>query len=571
MNGEFGNISFKKLLALLSTGVTLLTMPACTMKKETKEDIIDNIGVEYQIESETLNVVEKTNIKDFYMNEEELFDNYGNRIAKEDAIYDINDNLVQIVYHTGLISESWYKQFEYNEEGSLVDISFYDMDDNLIEVDKENNFIYLDGKISEVKLINEDGKILDSTKILYQDDKLIGVSSNYNNPFNYKEHNFNKEFVYKENGELNKIISYVNDEMSSYIDKASTYGEDGQTIMSMYINNNSQKFKEIRYNNGVIQEILTTQYPNVFDGLKEPLTTIQTKYNEQGVRTEQITKVYSGDNTVIEHDINEYDENDNCIKSTWFGADDEVIYSVEYDYNDKNQVSNERYVSADKKKETTYDYDEKGRNIFEVVKNYDNETKNSITTTSYKYDEEDRVLESKKITKDSNGDISFYSYQVKTYEIIDGILNKKTVEYDMDGNKKSEGISTIGDSSESFKDTIYDFEGNIRSIREINLTYSDNGLITSKQDKHQGDGYYINNVTVYTYEEGYIQTNITTYEYDINDNIINTRVDNYNKYHERISSLVYDADNNLISEINYDQSGNAITSEETNELTFTLK
>lgn len=564
MNGKFGDVSFKKILALLSTGVTLLTLPACTMKKESKENIIDNIN----ITEELVNEEQLVNIDDTYESEIKAYDEYGNTVGREIATFDINDRVTKVSYNTGWAPKSWSKEFTYDETGFVTDVSFYDSDGNLISVDKESNYIYENDRLVEVNYINDDGKILDNTKITYNDNKIINIKSDYNNPYYNKQHTFDKEFCYDEAG-LNKINNKLNGEISTYIDKVNTYNEDGQIMQSTYSNENNRNLMEVNYNvDGYVDSVVTlakdkrikTSSENDIEGISNVKDNIlQTKYDSKGNKLLQTAKYYYKDNKLAHEAISKFDDKGNIIKVTYLDSNENVTSITENKYNLDNQLESERSFYSVNGVETlkTYSYDDKGRKIFKVIKDLEDGVLGRIVTESKVYDENDRVIEQKYIQKNSDNEITDYNHNTREYEELNGAKKEIIKRYDLDGNLRIEEFDTSIDNKEIDETIAYDPDGKVVSHKYNENTYSDNGMLISRleQDFFKPE---LSRLTITTYENGYIETGYTIYKMDEENNLKKFFERTYYKSGEEKSCAEYIGENQLVSYKEFDLEGNVI-------------
>lgn len=252
------------------------------------------------------------------------------------------------------------------------------------------------------------------------------------------------------------------------------------------------------------------------------------------VRTKLTESTYDDSGECVSRRVEEYDKNGNEIRTVYYGAGDEVSGVCEYQYDEKGNRTEYKYIAYDSLGDIdtfsheTWAYDENGRETEYISYGEDGEAERK---TKSEYDAGGNQI--KHIEYDGNDKIAEWTER----------------EYDAAGNEiKFERYNERGNA---IRTGVRDYDGNGNQIRYT--LYDDSGYVIIKEEyQYDKDGNEVEHVDYY--DERTIKYRIKT-EYDENGNEVK-----YISYHEDgtvslWNEYEYNKDGNVIQYTSYDSEG----------------
>lgn len=235
------------------------------------------------------------------------------------------------------------------------------------------------------------------------------------------------EEVYYQSGSVDQKLNYKYDNNENKVEYINYKGSENKLLYKQNISYDSKmrKVKEIRFN-GAEEVVIKYDYNN--DRLN-----LITKYDSTGFPIQKRNFVYTGNicnvNITDEYGekigkiVNEYDNNDNIIKTTEYDKSGKI--KEKYDYTFSNNLLQEKtkYAVGNFIYTENYKYDSKG-NLIEIIKEQPKGKK--IVSNKYKYDSRGNLIEEEWYDNNPNENSK------KTYYYNDkGILEKVEVYYSL--------------------------------------------------------------------------------------------------------------------------------------------
>lgn len=319
------------------------------------------------------------------------------------------------------------------------------------------------------------------------------------------------------------------------LEKISCYDEDGniisESITDIEYDENGNKIKETTYENGEISFI--SEFATTDDG-----------------KTYQ--KSFTSFMSDGEKSVYEYDENEFITAIKTVNAEDTVVYEEIYEYKtDKNGNQYNSVITQNNFELGTvsvFEMSENGDMIMSVEKDLDG---NIIYEDRYdrEYDENgNKVCEKHYIDGKLVHEVIEYIYS----EDGNWGFPKKEIEYTEDGLTK---IFDYNDHGELILEKDYDENGNVIYYFVGEYEYNEDGIMLSK--KTYKNGSLSTEEYFKTTEDGWTYTESETVYYPELGNAFKSI---YNEFGDQIGRIIYDADDNIVSEfvfeIEYDENGN---------------
>lgn len=456
------------------------------------------------------------------------YDGFG-RVVK---LINPDTTYIQTKYYDGqnkkieINEEQSEHTYYYNISGNLVSESTFDginSHDSFYEYDYIGNLIYKkDGSGNEANYIYDElNRLVEvinplKEKVFYEYDNLDNMIKIIQQEYD-SNGQLNKEIVTeKQYDELGRIIKAVDPLNKTEFYKYDISGnleyktdKNGQTVNYLYDNRNRIINRNGKDKNGVIDDVTTYDYSNLYD-----LNTINVTHNEKLTTYEYYSngllkkEEIKPDNIITSY---EYDYNGNRSKMT-----DAFGLTVEYQYDSRNRLD---IMVINSQKTFNYDYFDDGMissiqyptssiitnftyNDINRLTQLNNINNNNYDSYSYEYD-----LNNNLKSTTNNGITTNYSFdQLDRLTIVDQLNNNRKTNYSYDarGNKtKIEGyiplsyINTTRDIKRNFN---YNTLGQLTKFTAQNDTYNvfykynQDGLRTQKATPDDVTNYYYDNL-----------------------------------------------------------------------------
>ena len=506
------------------------------------------IGYEYNNNNDLI-----AGYSDSGIDKRHYYDSFGNEIKTVICSHNKDDLNISGNYNIRLYG--YEKYLSYNPETKKIIIKDYECNKNVFKISKENQY-----KISPIIIDNYFINTINNELYLAKTPFEFDLELNNDHSFKFKC-NINSNDKYVRVDDDNNVILTENEKEASrfYLEDINNekvikseikYSEDGKEIIA-YVDALGNKIlfdydeetgmkKSVIKNNQItsykyndnykVSEIELNNRKIVFEynekNLISNIITNNTKYHFDYDEFFRKNKIFINDQLFLEH---EYSVNNGNLNKTTY-SNGKVI---EYEYDDFDRITRIIFEDYDQK----YYYNNKGK-IGRIEK--------GNTIYNYQYDFYDRVVRNS-IKEDG---------QVKDFRITSkydnaGNLTKKNYSFenknrDIIYNHNSHNIIESIDFGDFQENNIYDYLGRLTKKTINDITYEYSYLSSGNNTSMFVKNYLIN-------EEKY------EYKYDNNYNIIEVKKDG-----DVVNSYTYDALNELICEVDYNNEYKITYSYDTN-------
>ncbi len=463
-------------------------------------------------------------------------DKYGETVTTKYA-YDVENRLTYVEDSLGNVNEYYYddngqciKKRLYNkEDASLVRQETYEYDDKGRIKDKKGpiknkNKDYPLEHIEYLPHSEVTSKVIGYNKLAtnytydYLTNDLLSISASADGISNSNSFGYTKGFltsvssrgvkvkyVYDGRGRIESI--YLNDDSEAFI--SNTYVDDYNSNTSNLENDLNIKYgtyQKSTYKNGLEESVFTNSKGQVLRVETEETDRtirIDNTYDSNGNITNTQSTITEGDVVTTEDVTYTYDSHKKLTKMVK-KIDDESVYEIEYEYNDKNLVIGEVLKLDGEHGDGCYEYDSKRRPTFVAPDDF------SCYIT---YDSLDRIIH--KEVEECNFTICHtYSYLKEEDNSLDLIASDIVKVKVVNGDNTTYQIETNRYS--------YDEMGNIIEIDcdESKTRYKYDALSRLERE----DNPSLNKTIVYKYDEAGNVILKKTYSYTLDDKLEETPV-----------------------------------------------
>ena len=463
-------------------------------------------------------------------------DKYGETVTTKYA-YDVDNRLTYVEDSLGNVNEYYYddngqciKKRSYNkEDASLVRQETYEYDDKGRIKDKKGpiknkNKDYPLEHIEYLPHSEVTSKVIGYNKLAtnytydYLTNDLLSISASADGISNSNSFGYTKGFltsvssrgvkvkyVYDGRGRIESI--YLNDDSGAFI--SNTYVDNYNSNPSNLENDLNIKYgtyQKSTYKNGLEESVFTNskgQVLRVETEETERTIRIDNTYDSNGNITNTQSTITESDVVTTEDVTYTYDSHKKLTKMVK-KIDDESVYEIEYEYNDRDLVDGETIKLDGEDIETGYDYDLKRRITHVLQDNYNCD----IT-----YDALDRITH-KEVGEGNVTICHTYSYLKEEDNSLDLIASDIVKVKVVNGDNTTYQIETNRYS--------YDEMGNIIEIDcdESKTRYKYDALNRLERE----DNPSLNKTIVYKYDEAGNVILKKTYSYTLDDKLEETPV-----------------------------------------------